>query len=62
MIKKTKGSEQHLKNACAVSNFVHVLLTKGYHFNNLSFPSISFEKTVRNDGNNIFYVFIIVLD
>uniref|UniRef100_A0A3Q4MM36 Ectonucleoside triphosphate diphosphohydrolase 2a, tandem duplicate 2 n=1 Tax=Neolamprologus brichardi TaxID=32507 RepID=A0A3Q4MM36_NEOBR len=32
------------RNVCAVSNFVQVLLTQGYHFNEVSLPSISFEK------------------
>uniref|UniRef100_A0A3B4F7S2 Ectonucleoside triphosphate diphosphohydrolase 8 n=1 Tax=Pundamilia nyererei TaxID=303518 RepID=A0A3B4F7S2_9CICH len=43
----TKQDEKYMKNVCAVSNFVQVLLTQGYHFNEVSLPSISFEKKVR---------------
>ncbi|KAK2837103.1 hypothetical protein Q5P01_014315 [Channa striata] len=42
---KTKQIKKYTKNVCAVSNFIKVLLTEGYHFDSLSFPSISFEKT-----------------
>ncbi|KAK2902615.1 ectonucleoside triphosphate diphosphohydrolase 2-like [Channa argus] len=45
MTKKTNQPEKYIKNVCAVSNFIKVLLTEGYHFDNFSFPSISFEKT-----------------
>ncbi|XP_040011233.1 ectonucleoside triphosphate diphosphohydrolase 2-like [Xiphias gladius] len=41
---KTKQSEKYMKNVCAVSNFIQVLLTQGYSFNELSFPSISFQE------------------
>ncbi|XP_063754394.1 ectonucleoside triphosphate diphosphohydrolase 2-like isoform X3 [Eleginops maclovinus] len=44
MTAKTKQSEKYMKNVCAVSNFVQVLLLQGYGFNNHSLPSISFEK------------------
>ncbi|XP_045890702.1 ectonucleoside triphosphate diphosphohydrolase 2-like isoform X2 [Micropterus dolomieu] len=44
MTEKTNQSEKYMKNVCAVSNFVQVILTKGYGFNEHSFPSISFQK------------------
>ncbi|XP_039884418.1 ectonucleoside triphosphate diphosphohydrolase 2-like [Simochromis diagramma] len=44
MTNRTKQHEKYMKNVCAVSNFVQVLLTQGYHFNEVSLPSISFEK------------------
>ncbi|XP_070689920.1 ectonucleoside triphosphate diphosphohydrolase 2-like [Pempheris klunzingeri] len=44
MTKKTKQSEKYMKNVCAVSNFVQVLLTQGYGFDEHSLPSISFQK------------------
>ncbi|KAJ0019646.1 hypothetical protein NQD34_007215 [Periophthalmus magnuspinnatus] len=40
----TKQPEKYMKNVCAVSNFIHVLLTQGYGFNNSTLPMISFEK------------------
>ncbi|XP_068422472.1 ectonucleoside triphosphate diphosphohydrolase 2-like [Clinocottus analis] len=46
MTQKTKQSEKHLKNTCAVSNFVQVLLLQGYRFDELSLPSVSFHKKV----------------
>lgn len=58
----TNSSEEHLKNFCAVSNYIHILLTQGYHFKNLSFPFISFEKKVRNKENKVSILFITVLD
>ncbi|XP_041792846.1 ectonucleoside triphosphate diphosphohydrolase 2-like [Chelmon rostratus] len=45
MTAKTKQSEKYMKNVCAVSNFIQVLLTEGYRFDEHSLPSISFEKT-----------------
>lgn len=56
MVEKTKQSEKYMKNVCAVSNFVQVLLTQGYSFDEHSLPSISFQKKVRRKGNkfNIF--------
>ncbi|KAM9392223.1 ectonucleoside triphosphate diphosphohydrolase 2-like [Pholidichthys leucotaenia] len=44
MMEKTKRKEKYMKNVCAVSNFVHILLTRGYRFDNASFSSISFQK------------------
>ncbi|XP_028271043.1 ectonucleoside triphosphate diphosphohydrolase 2-like [Parambassis ranga] len=41
---KTGKPEKYMKNVCAVANFVQVLLMKGYHFNETSFPSISFKE------------------
>uniref|UniRef100_A0A3Q0RXF1 Ectonucleoside triphosphate diphosphohydrolase 2 n=1 Tax=Amphilophus citrinellus TaxID=61819 RepID=A0A3Q0RXF1_AMPCI len=38
-------SKKYMKNVCAISNFVLVLLTQGYHFDEVSLRSISFEKT-----------------
>lgn len=36
-----------MKNVCAVSSFMQTLLTRAYHFDEHSFPSISFQKKVR---------------
>uniref|UniRef100_A0A8C3A6C2 Ectonucleoside triphosphate diphosphohydrolase 2a, tandem duplicate 1 n=1 Tax=Cyclopterus lumpus TaxID=8103 RepID=A0A8C3A6C2_CYCLU len=44
MTQKTKQKEKHMKNTCAVSNFVQVLLLQGYSFDEHSLPSISFQK------------------
>uniref|UniRef100_A0A7N8XLY3 Ectonucleoside triphosphate diphosphohydrolase 2a, tandem duplicate 1 n=1 Tax=Mastacembelus armatus TaxID=205130 RepID=A0A7N8XLY3_9TELE len=44
MAKKTKQQQKYLKNICAVSNFVQVLLMQAYGFDEYSLPSISFEK------------------
>ncbi|XP_070760603.1 ectonucleoside triphosphate diphosphohydrolase 2-like [Enoplosus armatus] len=44
MTEKTKTSEKYMRNVCAVSNFVQVLLTQGYGFDEHSLPSISFQK------------------
>ncbi|KAM4745166.1 ectonucleoside triphosphate diphosphohydrolase 2-like [Anableps anableps] len=41
---KTGQPEKYMKNICTMSNFVQVLLTNGYHFDEASFPYISFEK------------------
>ncbi|XP_035496631.1 ectonucleoside triphosphate diphosphohydrolase 2 isoform X2 [Scophthalmus maximus] len=43
---KTKQPEKFLKNICATSNYMQVLLTQGYRFDNVSFPSISFQEKV----------------
>ncbi|KAM7392090.1 hypothetical protein PAMP_022725 [Pampus punctatissimus] len=44
MTQKTKVSEKYMKNVCAVSNFIQILLTERYGFNKRSLPSISFQK------------------
>ncbi|XP_034727703.1 ectonucleoside triphosphate diphosphohydrolase 2-like isoform X2 [Etheostoma cragini] len=44
MTKRTNQKEKHMKNVCAVSNFIQVLLVQGYKFNETSLPSISFQK------------------
>ncbi|XP_068167123.1 ectonucleoside triphosphate diphosphohydrolase 2-like [Antennarius striatus] len=44
MTEQTKQPEKYMKNVCAVSNFVQVLLTQGYGFDENSLPSISFQK------------------
>ncbi|XP_074527443.1 ectonucleoside triphosphate diphosphohydrolase 2-like [Halichoeres trimaculatus] len=44
MTGKTKQPEKHMKNVCAVANFVQVLLTEGYGFDERSLPTISFQK------------------
>ncbi|XP_047448186.1 ectonucleoside triphosphate diphosphohydrolase 2-like [Mugil cephalus] len=44
MMAKTKQAAKYMKNVCAVSHFVQVLLMEGYHFDEASFPSISFQK------------------
>ncbi|KAE8291627.1 Ectonucleoside triphosphate diphosphohydrolase 2 [Larimichthys crocea] len=44
MSKKTEQSEKYMKNVCPIANFVQVLLTEGYSFNEISLPSISFQK------------------
>ncbi|GAA6226677.1 ectonucleoside triphosphate diphosphohydrolase 8 [Lates japonicus] len=46
MTKKTNQSEKYMKNVCAVSNFIQVLLMQGYGFNEFSLPSISFQEKV----------------
>ncbi|KAM4578011.1 ectonucleoside triphosphate diphosphohydrolase 2-like [Fundulus diaphanus] len=45
IMKKTNASEKYMKNVCAMATFVQILLTKGYRFDDASFPSISFKKT-----------------
>ncbi|XP_068560137.1 ectonucleoside triphosphate diphosphohydrolase 2-like [Cebidichthys violaceus] len=45
LTQKTKQEVKHMKNTCAVSNFVQVLLLQGYSFDEHSLPSISFQKT-----------------
>uniref|UniRef100_A0A3Q1CHT2 Ectonucleoside triphosphate diphosphohydrolase 2a, tandem duplicate 2 n=1 Tax=Amphiprion ocellaris TaxID=80972 RepID=A0A3Q1CHT2_AMPOC len=44
MVEKAKQPERYMKNVCAVSNFVQVLLIQGYHFDEVSLRSISFQK------------------
>ncbi|XP_042344353.1 ectonucleoside triphosphate diphosphohydrolase 2-like [Plectropomus leopardus] len=44
MTEKTKQKEKYMKNVCAISNFVQVLLLQGYRFDEDSLPSISFQK------------------
>ncbi len=46
MTNKFPGQESRLKDYCAVSAFVQVLLVNGYGFGFLSFPHISFQKKV----------------
>ncbi|KAM6943915.1 ectonucleoside triphosphate diphosphohydrolase 2-like [Lycodopsis pacificus] len=45
LTQKTKQKMKYVKNICAVSNFVQVLLLQGYSFDEHSLPSISFQKT-----------------
>ncbi|CAB1460346.1 unnamed protein product [Pleuronectes platessa] len=42
----TKQPEKYMKNMCVISLFIKVLLTKGYRFDELSLPSISFQEKV----------------
>ncbi|XP_047236313.1 ectonucleoside triphosphate diphosphohydrolase 2-like isoform X2 [Girardinichthys multiradiatus] len=44
IIDKTKAEEKYMKNICTMSSFVQVLLTNGYHFDEASYPSISFRE------------------
>uniref|UniRef100_A0A3B5LL98 Ectonucleoside triphosphate diphosphohydrolase 2a, tandem duplicate 2 n=1 Tax=Xiphophorus couchianus TaxID=32473 RepID=A0A3B5LL98_9TELE len=44
----TEKYMKYMKNLCSMSNFVQVLLTNGYHFDEASFPHVSFEKDVRS--------------
>ncbi|KAJ0068012.1 hypothetical protein NL108_014949, partial [Boleophthalmus pectinirostris] len=44
MMAITKQPEKYMKNVCAVSNYMQVLLTEGYGFNNSTLPMIAFEK------------------
>lgn len=44
LIDKTNGTVKHMKNICTMSNFVKIILTNGYHFDEASFPYISFKK------------------
>ncbi|XP_071759649.2 ectonucleoside triphosphate diphosphohydrolase 2-like [Centroberyx gerrardi] len=46
MQRKAPGKEKHLTKYCAASNFIQVLLIKGYGFDERSFPQISFQKKV----------------
>ncbi|KAM8761447.1 ectonucleoside triphosphate diphosphohydrolase 2-like [Acanthopagrus schlegelii] len=44
MTEKTKQPAKFMKNVCAVSNFVQVLLLQGYRFDEHSLPTITFQK------------------
>ncbi|KAM4607920.1 ectonucleoside triphosphate diphosphohydrolase 2-like [Polymixia lowei] len=44
MLTKAPSQEKYLKDYCAVANFMQVLMIKGYRFDDLSFPRISFQK------------------
>ncbi|KFQ37396.1 Ectonucleoside triphosphate diphosphohydrolase 2, partial [Mesitornis unicolor] len=47
LLQKAPKLEKRLPDYCAVSIFVYLLTTKGYNFNNHSFPNIAFQKKVR---------------
>lgn len=53
MTEKTKQSAKHMRNVCAISNFIQVLLTQGYGFDEHSLPSISFQQKVRSKANKL---------
>ncbi|XP_018773473.1 ectonucleoside triphosphate diphosphohydrolase 2 isoform X2 [Serinus canaria] len=44
LLLKAPKLEKRLPDYCAVSTFVYLLTTKGYNFNNHSFPNIAFQK------------------
>ncbi|XP_064249666.1 ectonucleoside triphosphate diphosphohydrolase 2 isoform X2 [Passer domesticus] len=44
LLLKAPKLEKRLPDYCAVSTFVYLLTTKGYSFNNHSFPNIAFQK------------------
>ncbi|NXN41862.1 ENTP2 diphosphohydrolase, partial [Rhinoptilus africanus] len=46
LLQKAPKLEKRLADYCAVSMFVYLLTTKGYNFNNHSFPNIAFQKKV----------------
>lgn len=46
LLQKAPKLEKRLPDYCAVSTFVYLLTTKGYSFNNHSFPNIAFQKKV----------------
>ncbi|KFU85352.1 Ectonucleoside triphosphate diphosphohydrolase 2, partial [Chaetura pelagica] len=46
LLQKAPTLEKRLPDYCAVSTFVYLLTTKGYNFNNHSFPNIAFQKKV----------------
>ncbi|KFP83094.1 Ectonucleoside triphosphate diphosphohydrolase 2, partial [Acanthisitta chloris] len=46
LLQKAPKLEKRLPDYCAVSKFVYLLTTKGYNFNNHSFPNIAFQKKV----------------
>ncbi|KAM9594940.1 ectonucleoside triphosphate diphosphohydrolase 2 isoform 2-T2 [Morphnus guianensis] len=48
LLQKAPKLEKRLPDYCAVSTFVYLLTTKGYNFNNRSFPNIAFQKKVGN--------------
>ncbi|XP_013913836.1 PREDICTED: ectonucleoside triphosphate diphosphohydrolase 2 [Thamnophis sirtalis] len=46
LLKKGPKLEPFLQNYCSMATFVSLLLTRGYHFNNSTFPSIAFQKKI----------------
>ncbi|KAJ7409958.1 Ectonucleoside triphosphate diphosphohydrolase 2 [Pitangus sulphuratus] len=46
LLQKAPKLEKRLPDYCAVSTFVYLLTTRGYNFNNRSFPNIAFQKKV----------------
>lgn len=48
LLQKAPSLEKRLPDYCAVTMFVYLLTTKGYNFNNNSFPNIAFRKKVGN--------------
>ncbi|XP_068020348.1 ectonucleoside triphosphate diphosphohydrolase 2 isoform X2 [Melanerpes formicivorus] len=44
LLQKAPKLEKRLPDYCAISTFVYLLTTKGYNFNNHSFPNIAFQK------------------
>ncbi|NXW82488.1 ENTP2 diphosphohydrolase, partial [Alopecoenas beccarii] len=44
LLQKAPKLEKRLPDYCAISMFVYLLTTKGYNFNNHSFPNIAFQK------------------
>lgn len=48
LLQKAPKLENRLPDYCAVTTFVYLLTTKGYNFNNHSFPNIAFRKKVGN--------------
>nr|XP_009666340.1 PREDICTED: ectonucleoside triphosphate diphosphohydrolase 2 isoform X2 [Struthio camelus australis] len=44
LLQKAPKMEKRLPDYCAISMFVYLLTTKGYSFNNHSFPNIAFQK------------------
>ncbi|XP_063030752.1 ectonucleoside triphosphate diphosphohydrolase 2 isoform X3 [Melospiza melodia melodia] len=44
LLLKAPKLEKRLPDYCAISTFVYLLTTKGYSFNNHSFPNIAFQK------------------
>ncbi|XP_062446583.1 ectonucleoside triphosphate diphosphohydrolase 2 isoform X2 [Rhea pennata] len=44
LLQKAPKMEKRLPDYCAISTFVYLLTTKGYNFNNHSFPNIAFQK------------------
>ncbi|XP_015734209.1 ectonucleoside triphosphate diphosphohydrolase 2 [Coturnix japonica] len=44
LYQKAPRLEKRLPDYCATSVFVYLLITKGYNFNNRSFPNIAFQK------------------
>ncbi|TFJ99107.1 methyltransferase-like protein 12, mitochondrial [Platysternon megacephalum] len=44
LLQKAPKQEKWLPDYCAVANFVYLLITKGYRFNESSFPNIAFQK------------------